>query len=162
MKLLIISDVHSNPEGLKAIWEKENGADAVYFAGDAVDYGTDPVGAIDWLRGHNAHAVYGNHDEKIMRMFREDTWRTLPATGLTWGHHNCERIDEDRLSYLKSLPSHLSFTADGIAYLMTHRIANSYEIIESKSQFDRYWAEHFTLPNCDGMERRMIFGHTHR
>ena len=43
MRLLILSDIHANIAALRAI-EKDAGAvDAIYCAGDYVDYGTDPV-----------------------------------------------------------------------------------------------------------------------
>ena len=48
MRLLILSDIHANIAALRAI-EKDAGAvDAIYCAGDYVDYGTDPHEAIGW------------------------------------------------------------------------------------------------------------------
>ena len=50
MRLLILSDIHANIAALRAI-EKDAGAvDAIYCAGDYVDYGTDPHEAIGWVR----------------------------------------------------------------------------------------------------------------
>ena len=42
MKALILSDVHSNVIALEAIWAREGDADAIYCAGDLVDYGVYP------------------------------------------------------------------------------------------------------------------------
>ncbi|MFR5786147.1 MAG: metallophosphoesterase family protein [Christensenellales bacterium] len=51
MRLLILSDIHANIAALRAI-EKDAGAvDAIYCAGDYVDYGTDPHEAIGWSSG---------------------------------------------------------------------------------------------------------------
>lgn len=162
MKLLIVSDLHSNVEGIKAIWEKESDADAIYAAGDFVDYGTDPVAVIDWVRAHNVHCVRGNHDEKLMDVWDRDDFHGKTPDTYAWVHHNCERLDQEHVNFLKTLPSHLSFEADGIQYLMMHRYGKHYETIESQYHFDQYWAEHYSLPEIPGAPRRMIFGHSHR
>lgn len=162
MKLLIVSDLHSNVEGIRAIWEKESDADAIYAAGDYVDYGTDPTATIDWLREHHVHGVRGNHDERLIKTWNSGEYHERPYGGYSWVQHNCQRLTQEYVDYLCQLPSHLSFIADGIAYLMAHRCGQAYETIESGYQFDQYWAEHFTLEISPGMERRMIFGHSHR
>ena len=162
MKLLIISDLHSNVEGVKAIWAKESDADAVYMAGDQVDYGTDPVATIDWVRSHGVHCVRGNHDDRLLRVWSEGRYAQMDPEHFAWVHHNCCRLDEERIAYLRGLPMHLSFIADGYAYLMTHRYGDAYQIIESRYHFDRYWEEHFDLAGAEGLPRRMIFGHSHR
>ena len=68
MRLLILSDIHANIAALRAI-EKDAGAvDAIYCAGDYVDYGTDPHEAIGWVREHGAHCVMGNHDRHLLNI----------------------------------------------------------------------------------------------
>ncbi len=65
MKLLVVSDVHSNWSALRRL-ESET-ADALVFLGDAVTYGTRPAECLKWL-GRNARwAVRGNHDEALLR-----------------------------------------------------------------------------------------------
>ena len=86
MKLLILADVHSNVECLKAIWAREKDADAICMAGDLVDYGTDPAGAIRWLRERGARAVYGNHDRRALDIWRENRYRDLPREEFCWVH----------------------------------------------------------------------------
>lgn len=70
MKLLILSDLHSNAEGVRAILQKEGGADAIYAAGDFVDYGTDPAGTIAWVRANGVRCVRGNHDDRLISVYR--------------------------------------------------------------------------------------------
>ena len=78
MKLLIVSDLHANPQGIRAIWEKEGNADAIYAAGDYSDYGPDPVAAIGWIRDHGVHAVYGNHDKRVLKTYRAGDYHDIP------------------------------------------------------------------------------------
>lgn len=192
MKLLILSDIHSNPACLEAILEAEADADAIYCAGDLVDYGPDPAAVIELAQTHNIHSVCGNHDRRVVRLWKE--WdRQTPQTGLRWAQHNIQKLEtafsqstqqpaatgktasvktgsaenvtgqeNPYYQYLKSLPRFLSFTADGIAYLMTHQYGDEYETIESAWHFNQFWNQHFDLPICANMPRRMIFGHTHR
>ena len=162
MKLLILSDLHSNAEGVRAILQKEGGADAIYAAGDFVDYGTDPAGTIAWVRANGVRCVRGNHDDRLISVYRAGGYAGLPQERCAWVHHNCERLAEADVKFLESLPTHLSFTADGIEYLMAHRCGEGYATIDSQYHFDRYWEENFALPHAPGAERRMIFGHSHR
>ena len=162
MKILIISDLHANPVGVRAIWEKEKDVDAVYAAGDYSDYGPDPSGAIGWIRDHGVHAVYGNHDQRVLKTLREGQYDAVADGSLCWVHRNCQLITPEEAGFLENLPRSISFEADGIAYLMQHQYGPRYEIIESRFHFDKYWAENYTGPARPGQKRRMIFGHTHR
>lgn len=162
MKLLILSDLHSNVEGVRAILKAEGRADAIYAAGDLVDYGTDPAGTIAWVRENGVRCVRGNHDDRLIGIYRQGGYEGLPRERYAWVHHNCERLSPCDVDFLESLPAHLSFTADGFEYLMSHRCGEGYATIDSQYHFERYWEEHFSLPHAPGAQRRMIFGHSHR
>jgi putative phosphoesterase len=62
MKILVLADIHANWTALASIQEA---FDACLFAGDLVDYGTDPVPCIEWVRQHAIAAVRGNHDHAV-------------------------------------------------------------------------------------------------
>jgi putative phosphoesterase len=62
MRLLILADIHANWPALAAIQEP---FDACLFVGDLVDYGTDPVPCVDWVRRHAHLTVRGNHDHAV-------------------------------------------------------------------------------------------------
>ena len=66
MKVLIISDIHANLDGLKAVWEAEKDSDLVLCLGDHVDWGFYPHETIDWFREHNVICVAGNHDHEVL------------------------------------------------------------------------------------------------
>ncbi len=62
MKILVIADIHANWPALQAIAEP---FDACIFLGDLVDYATDPVPCIEWVRAHADAGVRGNHDHAV-------------------------------------------------------------------------------------------------
>lgn len=162
MRLLILSDVHANIAALRAIERDAGNVDAVYCAGDYVDYGTDPHEAIAWMRDHGAHCVMGNHDRHLLNILvsgETEAFRGTPR--YKWVHDNCERVTPSDIAWLTALPRHMSFAADGVAYCMQHQVKDgSYEMPESVAQFDACfdgWYEGEAMPL-----RRLIFGHTHR
>src|SRR5205809_7877693 len=59
MRILIVSDIHANWPALSAVRES---CDVCLFLGDLVDYGTEPVPCIDWVRRNAHHSIRGNHD----------------------------------------------------------------------------------------------------
>lgn len=163
MRLLILSDIHANIAALRAIERDAGSVDAVYCAGDYVDYGTDPHEAIAWVRERNARCVIGNHDTHLLSVFASgETERLRGTSGYKWVHDNCDRVSEEDIAFLRALPRHLSFQADGIAYVMQHQVRdNSYEMPECLQAFDSLWNAWYTGKQ-PGAGRRMIFGHTHR
>lgn len=64
MKILLLADIHANWTALSSIQET---FDACLFLGDLVEYGTDPVPCIDWVRQHAHAAVRGNHDHATVQ-----------------------------------------------------------------------------------------------
>ncbi|MDD3335442.1 MAG: metallophosphoesterase family protein [Eubacteriales bacterium] len=164
MRLLILSDAHANIAALKAVAKDAGKVDAIYFAGDAVDYGTDPNEAIDWLREQNAHCVMGNHDRHLLNILDSGEAETFRGTRqYKWVHDNCDRISSKNVAFLRGLPMGLCFTADGVAYLMRHQLVDgSYDMPESLQAFDDDWRVHASEALMSFNQRRMIFGHTHR
>lgn len=162
MKLLIVSDLHSNIESINSILEVENSIDLICAAGDFVDYGTDPVATLDWLMSNNVIAVRGNHDEHVIEVWDDGHYSNVQMGEMTWAEHNCKKIRKDQIHFLRNLPTHRSFVVDGIAYLMSHRCGKNYETINCQYHFDKYWDLHYDIENSNPIERRMIFGHSHR
>ena len=136
--------------------------DAIYCAGDYVDYGTDPHEAIGWVREHGAHCVMGNHDRHLLNILFSGEVDAFRGTNrYKWVHDNCERVTDEDIAFLAALPQHMSFEADGAAYLMQHQMLdNSYDMPESVQTFDAFWRVWYAGESRP--ERRMIFGHTHR
>lgn len=164
MRILLISDIHSNLQALEAVLRDAGTVDAVWCAGDLVDYGTDPHGVVTWFRTHDVQCVSGNHDRHLLSILDSGETETLRGTDKwKWVHDNCERVTPEDVAYLRTRPLHLRLQADGIDYLLQHQMgegAYTYSMPESIGDFEQFWQEHAgisTLP-----ERRLIFGHTHR
>lgn len=163
MKLLVISDIHSNIWALQKILETEPHFDLLCCAGDLVDYGTAPREVIERMQAFDKiQMVRGNHDLHTVNIWKEQHFWDIPPTEYKWVHHNCRRLDEAGIRYLENLPLHLTFEADGYVYLIQHQYDESYGIIESRCQFDEYWDAHADSKYRNAGKRRMIFGHSHR
>lgn len=164
MRILVISDLHSNRQALEAVLAKEGDVDFLAFAGDVVDYGVDPVYAVDFFRSYGGRAaiVRGNHDDHLINVYRSGEWKRVQGEEFKWIHHNCHLLDDERVAFLDSLPYHIQFTADGYDYIIQHQYDDKYGIIESPYAFDNYWNEHWKGERKGTLGRRMIFGHSHR
>ena len=64
MKRALISDIHSNLEGLEAVWAdiQQQGITEVYCLGDIIGYGPDPEECIDRIMECRL-CLLGNHDQ---------------------------------------------------------------------------------------------------
>jgi putative phosphoesterase len=62
MKIVIISDLHSNWDALSALPEK---GDELWVLGDLVNYGPQPSEVVDYVLSHASVAVRGNHDHSV-------------------------------------------------------------------------------------------------
>ena len=161
MKTLILSDLHSNIYALEAIWAQERDSDAIYCAGDLVDYGPYPNAVLDWVRAHGVVCVQGNHDRHVVYCYRTGaTAATVPVGERGWVHYTADLLTADDIEFLAQLPLAVNLTLDGVRYGMTH-LYQDYEEIVSLDVYTRFRAATFAdgdapLPN------RIIFGHTHR
>lgn len=153
MKLLVVSDVHANASALRRL-ESES-ADAIVFLGDAVTYGTRPAECLDWLGRHARWAVFGNHDEALLKgtmpRCREE-FRDVAAETLAW-HRS--RIDPETASIPAAWPRAIRFEWDGLPVYATHAspfgiddYLDSEEAVEHATQGVR--------------EELILLGHTHR
>ena len=162
MKLLIISDAHSNIYALDAILEAEADADAIYCAGDLTDYGPFPHEVIARFKQYGIKTVMGNHDRNLLRVWEEMKGREEPLSveEYRWVHHNCDRMDEGDIAYLAAIPETLDFVADGFHYRMAHQYDRGYGRPQSIFDFDSFIGEKPT--EARDLPTRLILGHSHR
>lgn len=66
MRVLVISDVHSNLEALLDVLRDAGGFDLAICAGDIVGYGPNPSECLRKLKELGLHSVMGNHDYAIV------------------------------------------------------------------------------------------------
>jgi putative phosphoesterase len=117
MRILVLADIHANWPALAAIREP---FDACLFVGDLVDYATDPLPCIEWVREHAFAAVRGNHDHAVAQR--------VPARGGSGFRHlaaatrplHWEILDRSSLKYLARLPVTERITLDGLTFYLVH------------------------------------------
>ncbi|MBT5020118.1 MAG: YfcE family phosphodiesterase [Planctomicrobium sp.] len=117
MRILVLGDIHSNWVALRAI---EETFDFCVFTGDLVDYGTDPLPCIDWIRRHANASVRGNHDHAVAQRVQgagKTGYRRLAAAirPLHW-----ELIDTRRQKFLARLPVTTHFRVDNLSLHLVH------------------------------------------
>jgi diadenosine tetraphosphatase ApaH/serine/threonine PP2A family protein phosphatase len=66
MRVLVVSDIHSNLVALDAVLAAVGDVDAVWSLGDVVGYGPRPNECIDRLRERDALSIPGNHDWGVL------------------------------------------------------------------------------------------------
>lgn len=117
MRILVLGDIHSNWAALQAIEEE---FEHCVFTGDLVDYGTDPLPCIDWIRRNTDAAVRGNHDHAIAQHVQplgNTGFRRLAAATRPL-HWAC--LDSRRLKFLARLPITTHFRVDDYTIQLVH------------------------------------------
>jgi diadenosine tetraphosphatase ApaH/serine/threonine PP2A family protein phosphatase len=87
LRTLIVSDTHSNLEGLRAAvaGARVGGpVDALWCAGDIVGYGAEPSAIIAELRGLAAQSVAGNHDRAATGRMALEEFNPIAAEAARW------------------------------------------------------------------------------
>jgi diadenosine tetraphosphatase ApaH/serine/threonine PP2A family protein phosphatase len=104
LRTLIISDVHSNAEGLLAALadaEARGPIDALWCLGDIVGYGAEPSAVISELRGRGVRGVAGNHDRAATGQLEVDEFNPVAADAAVWTR---DAITPDEGEWLDALP----------------------------------------------------------
>ncbi|MCJ7696703.1 MAG: metallophosphatase family protein [Anaerolineaceae bacterium] len=102
MRVLIISDIHSNIVALEAVLYECQDIDKVWCLGDIVGYGPNPNECIECLQGiSDLTCIMGNHDAAALGLininaFNHDARRSLEWLSLT--------LEQKSLDFLRSLP----------------------------------------------------------
>jgi diadenosine tetraphosphatase ApaH/serine/threonine PP2A family protein phosphatase len=151
MRIAALYDVHGNLPALDAVLSDVD-ADHILCGGDLVA-GPMPVQCLERLRERGATFIRGNTDKHVVSPWTEEPglWRTRAQ----WDH---ERLTEEQLAFLASLPHPLSRDVDGLgSVLFCHGSPRSdEEIITAITPPKRL------DPMLDGVRERVIVcGHTH-
>ena len=105
MKILVLSDVHSNKYALDTILKHARKIDYTIFLGDAVDYGPHPAEVIDILRENVDIWIMGNHDNAVA--FNVDCKCSQELHDLsvyTRENITLKLISDDQKKFLQNLP----------------------------------------------------------
>lgn len=104
MRVLLLSDVHSNYEALTAVVRdaRDRGpVDAVWNLGDTVGYGPDPGQCVRFLRDAGAVSVAGNHDLGATGRISLREFNPFAAAACRW---NGSQLTQEEAAFLGGLP----------------------------------------------------------
>jgi diadenosine tetraphosphatase ApaH/serine/threonine PP2A family protein phosphatase len=111
VKRAVISDLHSNLEGLEAVLAdiRQEGVEEIYCLGDIVGYGPNPAECIDLVLKCQV-CLLGNHDQGAL--FDPEGFNTGAERAIFWTREQleCRNGDQEvrlrRLDFLNRLPRH--------------------------------------------------------
>lgn len=169
MKVLVISDVHSNVRALEAVEAAEGSFDLVLCVGDLMDWGMFPHETIQWFKNHDTITVSGNHDRELIALWdggvREPIGQETTYLSRCINHITAEDVD-----FLRALPLDTVVNIDGYTYYLKHAYDESLipEALlramcdwQSQPLFEKIWEEKVGGEYPLGV-RRIILGHSHQ
>jgi predicted phosphodiesterase len=101
VRILVISDIHSNFPALDAVLQEAGAVDEVWCLGDLVGYGPDPNMVVERLRAlPHVTCILGNHDAAILRQMEFQAFNGDARRSLAWTE---TVLNADNLDFLRSL-----------------------------------------------------------
>jgi predicted phosphodiesterase len=101
VRILILSDIHSNLEALEACLAAAPAHDAVVNLGDIVGYCASPNEVVDRSRELGKIFVRGNHDKAASGLMDLKDFNPVAAMAAEWTRQN---LTPDNLAWLRALP----------------------------------------------------------
>ncbi|REJ74934.1 MAG: metallophosphoesterase [Planctomycetota bacterium] len=156
MRVLVVSDIHSNWHALRAVEEAAGETDACLCLGDIVDYGTEPGPCVDWVRRNADASIRGNHDHSVAQ-------RVLPRSGsglrrlaaatrpLHW-----DLLDQSQRRYLTRLPTTTRVVLEDRSLFLVHATPRD-PLDEYVADDPEAWRDRLNGVNAD----LVCVGHSH-
>jgi predicted phosphodiesterase len=101
VRVLLLSDIHSNLEALDACLAAAPAYDVTVNLGDIVGYGASPNEVIERSRKLGKHFVRGNHDKAVCGLIDIKDFNPVAALASSWTR---DQLTHDSLEWLKALP----------------------------------------------------------
>ena len=101
MRVLILSDIHSNLEAFEACLAAAPAHDVVANLGDIVGYGASPNEVIERSRSLGKTFVRGNHDKAACGLMDIQDFNPVAAMAALWTREN---LTSENLEWLRALP----------------------------------------------------------
>jgi predicted phosphodiesterase len=100
MRILIISDIHSNDVALKAVFDAAGSYDALWCLGDTIGYGPAPNECTEAMIETADIAINGNHDLACIGELDLDDFNPDARTANIW---NRKQLKPEYFDWLKNL-----------------------------------------------------------
>jgi predicted phosphodiesterase len=101
LRVLVISDIHSNVEALEACLSVAERYDVVVNLGDVVGYGANPNQAVQRARELGGYVVRGNHDKAASGLMDLTDFNPLAGMAALWTR---SQLRPENLEWLRQLP----------------------------------------------------------
>jgi len=101
VRLLLLSDIHSNLEALEACLAAAPAYDRVVNLGDIVGYGASPNEVIDRSRALGTIFVRGNHDKAASGLMELTDFNPIAGLAALWTR---DQLTPENLEWLRNLP----------------------------------------------------------
>jgi predicted phosphodiesterase len=101
VRILILSDIHSNLEALDACLAASPAYDVAVNLGDMVGYGASPNEVIERSRGLGKYFVRGNHDKAAVGLLELRDFNPIAGLAALWTR---EQLTPENSGWLQSLP----------------------------------------------------------
>ena len=156
MRLLVVSDIHSNLEALETVIEEAGDFDLMICAGDIVGYGPDPGECVETLRRLKVRSVSGNHDVGVTTAEEPPSHFNVNAAKAV--SINRSLINQGQLHWLGKLPKSLNLDIMGANVSVFHGSPSrpTWEYV-FPSEAEARAMEFFETTGAD----ILILGHTH-
>jgi predicted phosphodiesterase len=101
VRILLLSDIHSNLEALEACLAAAPPHDSVVNLGDVVGYGASPNEVIERCRALGNSFVRGNHDKAVCGLIDLEDFNPVASEAVFWTR---QALTAGNLEWLHSLP----------------------------------------------------------
>jgi len=101
VRVLLLSDIHSNLEALEACLAAAPAYDIAVNLGDIVGYGASPNEVIERSRRLGKFFVRGNHDKAVCGLIDLKDFNPVAALASVWTR---DQLTRENLEWLRSLP----------------------------------------------------------
>lgn len=102
MRILILSDLHSNATALDAVLDvAKDRWEASVCLGDVVGYGPDPNYVTQRLRELGTQTIRGNHDKAVTGLMMTDDFNPVAKAAVDWTR---AELKPEHLAWLSGLP----------------------------------------------------------
>jgi predicted phosphodiesterase len=101
MRILVLSDMHSNLEALNGCLEAAPSHDKVVNLGDIVGYGGSPNEVTELARKLNGVVVRGNHDKACTGLMSMEDFNPIAAIAALW---TMQALTPENMQWLKLMP----------------------------------------------------------
>jgi len=102
MRILILSDLHSNGTALDAVLQAaKDHWDSSVCLGDVVGYGPDPNYVTAKLREVGTKTIRGNHDKAVTGLMATEDFNPVAKAAVDWTRRE---LKEDHMVWLSALP----------------------------------------------------------